>query len=75
MGLELQAIAACVIGGVALSGGTGTVLGIALGSILIYTIQDILLLLRAPGFYLQMFVGGLIVAAAAGNQLSRRFVR
>jgi ribose/xylose/arabinose/galactoside ABC-type transport system permease subunit len=75
MGLELQAIAASVIGGVALSGGTGTVLGIALGSILIYTIQDILLLLRAPGFYLQMFVGGLIIAAAAGNQLSRRFVR
>jgi ribose/xylose/arabinose/galactoside ABC-type transport system permease subunit len=72
MGLELQAIAACVIGGVALNGGRGSVLGIFLGAVLIHTIQDILLLLRAPGFYLEMFIGVLIVAAAGLNQISRR---
>ena len=63
-GLELQAIAACVIGGVALTGGRGTILGIFLGAVLMYTIQDILLLVRAPGFYLDIFVGLLIVGAA-----------
>ncbi len=67
-GLELQAIAACVIGGTALSGGKGTILGAFLGAALMYTIQDVLLLLRAPGHYLQMFVGIIIVIAAALNE-------
>jgi simple sugar transport system permease protein len=71
-GLELQAIAACVIGGVALTGGRGSILGIVLGAALIYTIQDILLLARAPGFYLDIFVGLLIVGAAIFNQMIRR---
>ena len=71
-GLELQAIAAAVIGGVALSGGRGSILGIFLGAALIHTIQDILLLLRAPGFYLDIFVGVLIVGAAIFNEMVRR---
>jgi simple sugar transport system permease protein len=71
-GLELRAIAACVIGGLALSGGRGTVLGIFLGAALIYTIQDILLLVRAPGFYLDIFVGILIVGAAILNEVVRQ---
>jgi simple sugar transport system permease protein len=71
-GLELQAIAACVIGGVALSGGRGSILGIFLGAALIHVIQDILLLLRAPGFYLDIFVGVLIVGAAIFNEMVRR---
>jgi simple sugar transport system permease protein len=70
-GLELKAIAACVIGGVALTGGRGAILGIMLGAALIYTIQDILLLGRAPGFYLDIFVGLLIVGAAIFNQMIR----
>ena len=70
-GLELQAIAACVIGGVALTGGRGAILGIVLGAALIHTIQDILLLARAPGFYLDIFVGVLIVGAAIFNQMLR----
>lgn len=72
--LPLQAIAACVIGGVDLMGGRGTILGIVLGAALMYTIQDILLLMGAPGFYLDVFVGALIVAAATFNQMIRRRV-
>ena len=70
-GLELRSIAACVIGGLALGGGRGTVLGIVLGTALTFTIQDVLLLLRAPGFYLDMFIGVLIVATAASNRVGR----
>ncbi len=45
------------------------------GPALTYTIQDVLLLMRAPGFYLDIFVGALIVGAAILNQLTRRGAR
>jgi simple sugar transport system permease protein len=67
LGMELQTIAACVIGGLALSGGRGSILGIVLGTALVFTIQDVLLLLRAPAFYFDMFVGALIVIAVILN--------
>ncbi|MDA8101669.1 MAG: ABC transporter permease [Nitrospiraceae bacterium] len=62
--LALNAIAACVVGGLLLTGGKGTVLGIVIGAFLLYWIQDVLLLLGAPGFYLSAFVGALIIAAS-----------
>ena len=72
-GLELQAIAACVIGGLSLRGGRGSILGVFLGVMLIFTITDVLLLLRAPGFYLDMFIATLIVVASIFNHgLDRR---
>jgi simple sugar transport system permease protein len=71
-GLELQAIAACVIGGVALTGGRGSVLGIFLGASLIYTVQQILLLAGAPGYYLDGFVAVVIVAAVVLNRALQR---
>lgn len=71
-GMELQAIAACVIGGTSLAGGKGSVLGPFLGTALIYTIQDVLLLVKAPGSYLEMFMGVLIVAAVVVNQLTSK---
>jgi simple sugar transport system permease protein len=69
--LALEAIAACVIGGLALTGGRGTILGIVLGSILIYWISDVLLLLAAPGIYIQAPIGILIVGAAAIYEILR----
>ena len=72
LGMELQTIAACVIGGLALAGGRGSILGIVLGTALVFTIQDVLLLLRAPAFYFDMFVGGLIVIAVIMNTAIRR---
>lgn len=72
-GLELQAIAACVIGGLSLRGGRGSILGVFLGVMLIFTITDVLLLMRAPGFYLDMFIASLIVVASIFNHgLDRR---
>lgn len=71
-GLELQAIAACVIGGLSLNGGRGSVLGVFLGVLMIHTITNVLLLVRAPGFYLEMFIAVLIVGAAILNQMIER---
>jgi ribose/xylose/arabinose/galactoside ABC-type transport system permease subunit len=67
--LALNAIAACVIGGVNLTGGRGTILGIFLGSILLYWIQDVLLLLGVSGFYLYGFIGALIIVSAIVHRL------
>ena len=69
---ELRAIAACVIGGVFLFGGRGSILGIFLGAALIYLVEDILFLSRAPGFYLDVIVGTIIVVAVI---LNTRFAR
>jgi len=71
-GLELQAIAACVIGGISLAGGRGSMVGVFLGSALLYTIQDVLLLLRAPGFYLDSFIGCIILVAATLNRIVQK---
>jgi ribose/xylose/arabinose/galactoside ABC-type transport system permease subunit len=38
-----------------------------LGACLLFTIQDVLLLVRAPGFYLDVFVGGIIIIAVSLN--------
>jgi simple sugar transport system permease protein len=56
----------------ALNGGRGSILGIVLGTALVFTIQDVLLLLRAPAFYFEMFVGSLIVIAVVLNTAVRR---
>ena len=66
-GLELNAIAACVIGGLFLTGGRGSVIGVVLGAMFIYLVEDILLLSGAPSFYLDAFVGAVIVAAVVLN--------
>jgi len=60
-GLELQAIAACVIGGVYLFGGRGTVLGIVLGAYLFGIVGNLLVIIRAPGEYTSVFMGFIII--------------
>jgi rhamnose transport system permease protein len=62
-GIELQAVAAVVIGGVAIFGGTGTVWGAALGAILLVTINRALPILGIPDFWQRAVWGGLILAA------------
>jgi simple sugar transport system permease protein len=66
-GLALTAIAAVVIGGTNLRGGEGTVWGTFLGAAIVYTIQDVLLLLRVRAYYFDLFVGIVIVAAVVMN--------
>ena len=72
VGLELQAIAACVIGGVFLFGGRGTVMGMILGAALIVTVDNILALSRAPGEYFRFFIGAVLVVATVLNTLVAR---
>ncbi len=62
-GLELQAVAAVVIGGVAIFGGSGTVWGAAIGAVLLVTINRALPILGIPDFWQRAVVGTLILAA------------
>jgi rhamnose transport system permease protein len=62
-GIELQAVAAVVIGGVAIFGGSGTVWGAALGAILLVTINRALPILGIPDFWQRAVVGALIIGA------------
>lgn len=63
LGLELQAVAAAVIGGVAIFGGSGTVWGAALGALLLVTINRALPVLGISDFWQQAVVGLLILGA------------
>jgi rhamnose transport system permease protein len=62
-GLELDVVAAVVVGGVAISGGTGTVVGAAIGAILLSTITSSLTATRVDKFWQQAIVGVLILSA------------
>jgi simple sugar transport system permease protein len=70
--IELFAIAICVIGGLSLFGGRGSVIGIVLGAMVLQLVQDVIILARLPGFYLDVFVGILIVVGVIINHAVRR---
>ncbi len=62
-GLELDVVAAAVVGGVAIFGGSGTVVGAAIGAVLLTTITSALTALRVDKFWQQAIVGVLILSA------------
>ncbi|MBF4163366.1 ABC transporter permease [Nocardioides acrostichi] len=64
----LLAVAAAVVGGCALDGGRGTVIGMIVGAALIRTTENALILANAPGLYVQAFFGISIVVAAVINK-------
>lgn len=69
MGLELEVVAAAVVGGVAIFGGVGTVYGAALGAVLLATVTSALPVLRINQFWQQAVVGLLILSAIGLDRL------
>jgi len=67
-GLELDVIAAVVIGGASLSGGRGSIIGAMLGAYLLGALRNAFILLALSPFLQQMSVGLVIVAAALFDQ-------
>ena len=62
-GLELSVVAACVVGGVAIAGGIGTVYGAVIGAVLLQAITMALGALGVPQFW-QLTVNGILLIAA-----------
>src|SRR3954466_2339304 len=67
-GYELNAIAACVIGGASLFGGRGGAFGAAAGALIVGVLNNGGNLLAINSFYLQIIIGALILAAVAFDQ-------
>jgi len=72
VGAELQAIAAVVIGGVALSGGQGNFLGTVLGASIISVVASGLLFINVPANWKQVVVAALIFVAVFLQELRTR---
>src|SRR5262245_35040524 len=71
-GYELNAIAACVIGGASLFGAKGGAFGAAAGALIVATLNNGGNLLAVNAFYLQLLIGALILAAVAFDQWQGR---
>jgi rhamnose transport system permease protein len=69
VGYELTVIAATVVGGVAIFGGTGSVYGAALGALLLGTITSSLIVLRVEAFWQQAAIGALLLLAISLDRL------
>ena len=65
LALELFVVAACVVGGVTIAGGSGSVWGAFLGAILLQSITRAIGALGIPQFWQQAFNGALIILAIA----------
>ncbi len=69
---ELEAIAAVIVGGTALKGGSGTIAGTVVGALLLYVINNILNLTSIVSVYLNAAVLGFVIIAVALMQRNRR---
>jgi len=63
-GFELDSIVAAVLGGVALSGGRGTILGALVGAAILVAITNAVLLLGLP-IQFQLIIKGIVIVIAA----------
>ncbi len=73
-GLELQVVAAVVIGGTSISGGRGSTLAALTGAVLIGVILNGLILLGVPSIWQDAVLGSLILLAVATDVLRRRLL-
>ncbi len=71
-GFELDVISACVLGGVSLSGGIGTILGVIVGVLIMGTIQNAMNLLNIQTFYQYVVRGIILLIAVLLDQLKQR---
>lgn len=60
-GMELNAIAACVLGGVSVTGGRGSIMGALLGTALITILTNSLILLGVSSYWTKIFTGAVII--------------
>ncbi len=72
LGLELDVIAAVVVGGASLTGGVGTILGVVLGVLIIGVLRNGLVLLGISPFTQEVMIGLVIIVAVAIDKWSTK---
>lgn len=73
--IELQVLAAVVVGGVSIWGGSGSVYGAAFGAVVLATINNGLVLLQVQEYYRLLFQGAAIVLAVGVDAIVRKRVQ
>ncbi len=69
-GVELSVVAACVIGGVFIFGGSGSAIGAVIGALLLKVLALSLIAVRVPPFWQEALVGILLIAAITIDRIS-----
>ncbi len=70
--MELDAIAAAVIGGTSLMGGRGTVWGALLGALVMASLDNGLFMMNTEAFWIPIIKGGILVIAVALDMMGRK---
>lgn len=73
-GVEMTAIAACVLGGVSLNGGVGSILGASLGAIIMSSINTALVFLKVPAYWNNTISGLLLIIIVSTDALINRYL-
>jgi rhamnose transport system permease protein len=71
-GLELQVIAAILLGGVSIFGGSGGLLGVLAGALLLASVRNALQLVNVPSDVLNIVTGVLLIVAVVAPQVAAR---
>ena len=71
-GFELDVVAACVIGGISIAGGMGTVPGVVMGALFLGVIKNALPVVNISPFWQQAISGSAIIVAVIFNARSER---
>ena len=74
-GLELKAIAAVVLGGVSLMGGTGSIWSAVIGALFLTTVDSVMIFLHVPGSWNNAVAGAVLLAVVVFDYVIRRTVR
>lgn len=74
-GMELQVIAAAVLGGVSLTGGIGTVFGAALGALFFTVINNSLIYLKVPAYWNNAISGLLLLLIVVGDSKFQQYIK
>jgi ribose transport system permease protein len=72
--MPLESIAACVIGGVSLRGGSGRLTNVVLGAVFIVLVQNGMNLARIESYLQTVVIGVLLILAVVADQARLRFV-
>lgn len=75
LGLELQVISACVLGGVSMTGGVGTILAVIVGTLIMGTVQNAMNAKSINSNYQYLVSGGILLGAVLYDRLKQRLVR
>ena len=71
-GYEMTAIAACVIGGISLSGGLGNMVGAAIGAVIMSSISRLLVFIGLPATYNNTITGIMLIVIVVADSLTQR---